>query len=103
MNVYHFVGSYCEIGGGRIKLDRFGQRVELPAELAENVVKGGGAILPEEDFAKFGFTEQELSLYAYPGQWSDAPEAFTRKQKAAHLAFVEYRELVEAAQDGGAE
>ena len=68
MNVYHFVGSYCEIDGGRIKLERFGQRVELPEDVAGIVIRGGGAILPEAEFARPGFTEQELSLYAYPGQ-----------------------------------
>ncbi|MGE5568544.1 MAG: hypothetical protein ACM3S5_05845 [Rhodospirillales bacterium] len=103
MSVYHFVGSYTEIGGGRIKLERFGQRVELPDDLADNIVKGGGAILPEAEFNQLGFTEQELSLYAYPGQWEGAPEAFTSKQKAAHVAFAAYKERVEAAQNGGAE
>lgn len=89
MSTYRFVGSYCEIDGGRIKLERFGQRIELPDEVAETVIRGGGAILPEADFESLGFTEQEISLYAYPGQQIGAPEAFTRKQQEAHRAFCE--------------
>lgn len=94
MKPYFFVGSYCEIDGGRIKLERFGQRIELPDEVAETVVKGGGAILPEAKFQEIGFTEQELSLYAYPGQRAGAPEVFNQKVAAAHREFCLYREQV---------
>jgi hypothetical protein len=90
MSAYRFVGSYCEIDGGRIKLERFGQQVELPDAVAEVVVKGGGAIIPETEFESLGFTEQELSLYAYPGQQDGAPEAFAVKRHAAHVAFHDH-------------
>jgi len=95
MGKYRFVGSYCEIDGGRIKLERFGQQIELPDEVAEIVVKGGGAIIPEADFEKLGFTEQELSLYAFPGQQVGAPDAFTVKHHAAHVAFHDHKQAVE--------
>jgi hypothetical protein len=94
MGAYRFVGSYCEIDGGRIKLDRFGQQVELPDEVAEIVVKGGGAIIPEADFEALGLTEQEVSLYAYPGQQAGAPEVFLVKQKAAWMAFHRHHRIV---------
>ncbi|MDE2103019.1 MAG: hypothetical protein KGL39_37590 [Patescibacteria group bacterium] len=96
MGMYRFVGSYCEIDGGRIKLERFGQQIELSDEVAEVVVKGGGAIIPEAEFEQIGFTEQELSLYAYPGQQSGAPEAWITKRKAAHLAYHNHRQQKEA-------
>lgn len=89
MSTYHFVGSYCEIDNGRIKLERFGQRIELPENVAETVIRGGGAILPEADFNAIGFTEQEISLYAYPGQQATAPEVFQRKRAEAHRKFCE--------------
>lgn len=89
MSVYCFVGSYCEIDGGRIKLERFGQKIDLPEEIAATVISGGGAILPEADFEGLAFTEQEMSLYAYPGPQASAPEAFQRKRAAAHAAFCE--------------
>jgi hypothetical protein len=100
MKPYFFVGSYCEIDGGRVKLERFGQRIELPDELAATVVRGGGAVLPEAKFDEIGFTEQELKQYAYPGQRLGAPEAFNAKVVEAHRAFCEYREQVK---NGGIE
>ncbi|MFN3323418.1 MAG: hypothetical protein ACK5AZ_07980 [Bryobacteraceae bacterium] len=89
MNTYRFVGSYCEIDNGRIKLERFGQRIELPENVAETIIRGGGAILPEAEFNAIGFTEQELELYAYPGQQATAPGAFQRKRAKAHRKFCE--------------
>lgn len=100
MKPYLFVGSYCKIDGGRIKLERFGQRLELPDALAEIIVNGGGAILPEAQFDEIGFTEQELDQYAYPGRRLGAPEAFNAKVVEAHRAFCEYREQVK---NGGLE
>jgi len=91
MGVYRFVGSYCEIDNGRIKLDRFGQRVELGDDVADTVIRGGGAILPEEDFERLGFTAEELAAYAYPGQQESAPEGFKEKRNAAHLAYCRLR------------
>jgi hypothetical protein len=96
MHTYYFVGSYCEIDGGRIKLERFGQRIDLPEDLATTVILGGGAILPEADFESLGFTEQEISLYAYPGQQATAPEAFLKKRSQAHVAFCGLRESLGA-------
>ena len=93
MSTYNFVGSYCEIDGGRIKLEKFGQRIDLPEDLAAVVIKGGGAILPEAEFESLGFTEQEISLYAYPGQQASAPEAFLAKRTQAHAAFCLFQQL----------
>src|ERR1035441_2436286 len=92
MSAYRFVGSYCEIGG--VRLERFGQAVDLSDEVAETAVKGGAAIIPECDFQKLGFTEQEVSLYAYPGQREGAPEVVMSKIKASWVAFHAHHRLV---------
>jgi hypothetical protein len=91
MGVYRFVGSYCEIDNGRIKMDRFGQRVEFSGDVADTVIRGGGAILPEEDFENLGFTADEQAAYAYPGQQESAPESFKTKRNEAHLAYCRLR------------
>ncbi|CAB4130888.1 hypothetical protein UFOVP130_42 [uncultured Caudovirales phage] len=95
MSEFRFVGSYCEIDGGRIKLEQFGQRVELPDNVAEIVVRGNGAIIPEDQFTAIGFTDQELVDYAFPGQRAGAPEEFRERVKAAHIAFHDYRQSLE--------
>lgn len=89
MGVYHFVGSYCEIDGGRVKLERFGQRIELTDDIAKTVIMGGGAILPEAEFKRLGFTDAELKDYQFPGPQENAPEGFRAKKKAALVAYAE--------------
>ncbi len=99
MAVYHFVGSYCEIDAGRIKLDKFGQRIELDDKLAEIVIKGGGAILPEDKFKAISFTDEELKDFAYPGARENAPESFKARVKAAHIAFCDHKQALEATEE----
>jgi hypothetical protein len=77
---YRFVGTHAEIG--ETKLTKFGETIELTPEQR----KDAGPRCPlvhEALFAKAGFTEQELSIYAHPGQRVDAPEPFVKKAKVA--------------------
>jgi hypothetical protein len=94
MSVYHFVGSECELGG--TKLNRLGQQVTLADDVAKHAVLGGSQLLPADRFEQVGFTEQELSLYPYPGQQTTAPEVFKTKLKAAWVAVAEYKNELEA-------
>ena len=94
MDQYRFVGMECQIGEN-IKLERFGQQVRLSDEVAKIAVLGGAGILPEAIFDGLGFTEQEVSLYAWPGQRMGAPEVVVQKIRAAHAALHEYRASVE--------
>lgn len=91
MKTYVFVGSYCELDNGRVKLDRFGQRIELVDSEAENVIRGGGAILPEADFSAIGFDQDELKKYALPGPRANAPAEFHEKVRSAVVAYCELR------------
>ena len=70
---YRFVGTTTEIGEHR--LTKFGQEIELVDPL-------DAPLVTEANFKSAGFTEQEISIYAYPAQRIDAPEAFTKKLKA---------------------
>lgn len=83
---YRFIGTETIIGDHR--LTRLGEAIELTEEEAANVLGPTGApLLTEEAFESIGFTEQELSIYAFPGQRVDAPEAFTDKMSVAFVAL----------------
>ena len=77
---YRFVGTEMVIGD--IHLTKFGEVVELTD--AERAACGPNVPLVHDDlFDEVGFTDQELSLYAYPGQRIDAPEAVNTKIRDA--------------------
>jgi hypothetical protein len=98
MSTYRFLGLSTEIG--EIKLTKFGQAIELPDELARQVIgsheSGGAAILPNTEFEELGFTEQELSLYASPISHGQANESFHGKKKKGLLAVHEFRSRASA-------
>lgn len=64
--IYRFVGAHCEIGG-RAKLVGLGQEIDLPESLAQDVVAGGGAIIPDDVFLSIGFSESDLERYRDTG------------------------------------
>ena len=99
---FRFIGTELEIGGVG-KFTRFGERVELDADLAADAVDGGAAILPDALFASVGFTPAELERYAEIGSHFDAPPEFLAKKKAALLKMHQWRELgapVESVMEG---
>lgn len=97
---YRFVGTLCEVDE-KLKLERLGQSAALSDTQADNVIAGGGSILPDDVFSGIGFTDQELTDYAYPGQRIEAPEGFKAKMSAAYIAMHEHRTAVLARLDGG--
>lgn len=86
MKSYRFVGTLADVGG--VRLDRFGQKVQLPAADAKH--ERGPAVIPEEEFERIGFTEEELTKFAFPGPRSEAPPEFQKKINAALKARHEY-------------
>ena len=62
--LFRFVGSECEIGG--VRLDRFGQRVELDLDFAPVAIRGGAALLTQEQFHSLGFSEEDLKVWGSP-------------------------------------
>jgi hypothetical protein len=95
---YRFLGTEAEIAGRAIQ--RLGQEVELPEDVARDLVVGAGAetgwagaiaLLPAEQFDAIGFTPAELQKYAYPGPRQNATAEFRAKWQAAMVAVHEYR------------
>ena len=64
MVAMRFVGSHCRIG--EKVLDRFGTRVSLKEEFVDEAIKGGAALLHEQDFQNIGFTPHDLRVWADP-------------------------------------
>lgn len=62
--IYRFVGSSSDIGN--VKLDRFGQKLDVTSEFARQCQLGGAAIIPDSDFKKIGFTSEALRIWASP-------------------------------------
>lgn len=95
--IYRFVGgSQCDVHGPAIKLDKFGQSIELTDELAHTIALGGGVILPGPKFDALGFTTDELKKYALPGQRVSAPAEFIGKIRSAWSAYHEWKTELEA-------
>ncbi len=85
MPQYRYIGGGSYIGN--TKLDQFGQSVELDEQMAVEAMEGGCALLPADQFAEFGFTPEELSIFKEPGSDWNAPAEFKAKKKAAVIAY----------------
>ena len=84
MTTFVFLGAYSEVLGAGIKLTRFGQRVELPPDLAdETKVAGGLPCIPAEQFDAIGFTAEELQKYWPAASHENAPPEFLAKKTQA--------------------
>ena len=94
MAQFVFVGAHTELPN--LRLERFGQVVELSHEAAENIIAGGGALLPKDDFDALNFTEQEVSLYTHPAPRAQAPQAFQVKYSDAIARFAELHETIKS-------
>ena len=84
MTTFVFLGAYSEVLGAGIKLTRFGQRVDLPPEIAdETKVAGGLPCIPAEQFDALGFTPDELRKYCPVAAHENAPPEFLAKKAQA--------------------
>ena len=86
----HLVGNECEISGYS-HLRNFGDAVELPDELAAELV-AKRPLLPAADFAEIGFTVDELRRHATPAQRMNTTGEFAAKVKAALRRLHEIRQ-----------
>lgn len=86
MTTYRFIGTESYVG--ETKMSRFGQRFKIDEELAALAQKGGAALLSDEDFESFGFTDRELKVWADPFMSEhDVPtDEDEAEEKAAFLA-----------------
>lgn len=84
MTSFVFLGAYSEVLGAGIKLTRFGQRVDLPPEFAQQTKHPRGLpCIPAEDFDAIGFTAEELRKYGPVQTHDGAPAEFQEKKRAA--------------------
>ncbi len=84
MTTFVFLGAYSEVLGAGIKLTRFGQRVELPPELAEQTSHPRGLpCIPAADFDALGFTPEELRKFGPAASHEHATAEFLAKKSAA--------------------
>jgi hypothetical protein len=86
-----FVGTELQIGF--IKLQAFGQSIELDAATAKELIAHtkSSALLSEDAFASIGFTAEEL-------RWANS-DAFQAKRKLAWAALEELRVRLRAGGD----
>lgn len=83
-----FLGTVSEVWGHGIKLTRFGERVELPEDVAaETKIHGGLPCITAEDFDAIGFTADELKRYSVSATHDAAPLSF-REKKAEALEIL---------------
>lgn len=81
----------CEIG--LREFDAVGQRATFSEEGYREVVLGRGAFIPEDEFAKLGFTQQELEKLGPSGSRpKDPPPEFLEKLHRGQQAFREIRD-----------
>jgi len=86
-----FLGSESIIGES-VKLDRFGQTIELAEPEAANAILGGCPLLDGAAFDAIGFTSAELDQFRSVGSHGRAPAGFLEKKKTALIAAHELRE-----------
>lgn len=91
---YRFLGTYAEIGN--LRMERFGERVEMPKAEAEAAVRDrDAALIPDDAFAKLGITDAELLQHYTVGLHSLAPADFIKKRDAAWAALRAYRDKLQ--------
>jgi hypothetical protein len=84
MKTFVFLGAYSEVLGAGIKLTRFGQRVDLPPEIAEDTKHPRGLpCIPAESFDTLGFTVDELRKFGVADTHDRAPAEFLGKKATA--------------------
>lgn len=101
-NTYVLFGGPVSIGSLG-SLTKLGDSIMLDAEMAADVVLGGGAILPKDVFDKIGFTAAELDRGHKDHKTARASEAhLLRFHKAIELG-QELRKKVREARDAALE
>lgn len=96
MKTFVFLGSFSQVlsetPGESIKLTRFGQRVELSDDAAEQTRHPRGLpVIPAEDFDALGFTADDLRKFGAAQSHENAPAEFLQKKMLALQALHEYR------------
>jgi hypothetical protein len=89
MQRYRFFGSFTEIGDRTFS--RVGQSADWDETVFRDIIRGA-SFVPEADFKKANFTQDELDRYADYANRALAPESFNVKIKQCALIAHELRE-----------
>lgn len=97
---YRFLGTAATLGDGR-DLDRYGEKLDLDVKEAEEYIRRGVALLPDEQFAG-AHSDADLAKYPSIGLQHSVPAEFI--QTRARLWSMIHERRVElaapAAQEG---
>ena len=92
---FRFLGAESLLGDS-IRLNRFGQSVELTESQAANAILGGCPLVDDETFCQIGFAKEDVERFASSGSHGRAPAEFLEKKKAALFAAHALRERLES-------
>ena len=99
---FRFLGSESLVGDS-IRLNRFGQSVELTESQAANAILGGCPLVDDETFCQIGFAREDVERFASSGSHGRAPAEFIVKKRSALLAAHALRERLEQGETLAAE
>ena len=91
---FRFLGAESLLGDS-IRLNRFGQSVELTEPQAANAILGGCPLVDDETFCQIGFAREDVERFASSGSHGRAPAEFIVKKRSALLAAHALRERLE--------
>lgn len=89
MQRYRFVGSFTEMGDRTFS--RFGQSADWDEDHYRRVVVGA-PFIPEAEFQKVPFTQDEFDRYADYGNRAMGPDSFNAKVKQCAIILHDIRE-----------
>jgi hypothetical protein len=87
------------VGGGASEIgdreyEAIGQYGEFSEEQFSSIIRGGAAFLPESEFDKVGFTQEELDLSGPFGSRDSGDANFQAKLAAAQAAYADIRNRI---------
>lgn len=92
--IFRFLGTQAVVAGVA-ELKTLGQSVELEPDFANELIAGGLALLPDEEFAELGFSAEELKRYGDAFARAAAPAEFGAKLRAGWVRVAEIRAELE--------
>ena len=77
---YYYISNQQSQLGDK-KLEKLGESIDLTPEDAEHHIRGGCALLSEEEWQSLGISDDERKKYEEPGKRINIPHEFTEKLK----------------------
>lgn len=93
-----YVGTVCQVGDRQFT--SVGQKIELPEKEFLEIVRGGAVFVPEADFDKLGFTQQEITAYAADRYFGKLPDDYVAKLEQAREIYRDLRKNLDRVAGG---